>query len=50
MPVPSRKKFAELGEIDTATVLRRKRKVLACGVCTNHWDKVSACAVAVVAV
>lgn len=49
LPVPSRKTFAELGERGTVTILCRKHKVLACGVCANHWDKVPSCFVAVVA-
>lgn len=48
-PVPSRKKFAELRKTVTASIWCREHKVFTCGVCTNHWDKVPACFVAVVA-
>lgn len=49
LPVPSRNKFVEWRELDTVTVLCRKHKVLGCGVCPNHWNKVPARFVAVLA-
>lgn len=48
-PVPSRNKFAELRETVIVPIECTEHKVFSCGVCTNHWDKVPACFVAVVA-
>lgn len=48
-PVASRNKFPELRETVIVPIQCMEHKVFSGGVCTNQWDKVPACFVAVVA-